>query len=166
MRQQVEVLLGHDLDDGRRRRHRRTTKSTESTGTNTTDAGTSQTTTTGLAPELARLMSKNCRQLLNLSQAFAMAMTGAQSDIGETAKLMDKFAAGTPEEVRDDFKVLSVACVKIARALKGLDLTSGKAPSAEMIAKLSQISTEIDSAKVSEASQHISTWAQKNCSGG
>src|SRR6185295_801552 len=43
------------------------------TATETTDSTTSQTTTTELAPGLALLMSKNCRQLLNLSQAFAMA---------------------------------------------------------------------------------------------
>jgi hypothetical protein len=141
------------------------TTATEATGTEAAEPADSQTTTTGLAPGLALLMSKNCSQLLNLSQAFAMAMTGAESDIGETAGLMNKFAAQTPEDVRDDFKVLAAAYVKIAHALTGLDLRSGKAPSAEMIAKLSQIATAIDSAKVSEASEKISAWASKNCSG-
>ena len=47
--------------------------------------------------------------------------------------------------------------------LKGVDLTSGKAPSAEVIAKLTKLSSEIDTAALSKASANIGAWAQKNC---
>ena len=52
---------------------------------------------------------------------------------------------------------------KIAEALKGVDLTSGQAPSPEALAKLQELSTSMDSPKVQQATQHIEAWVKKNC---
>ena len=83
-------------------------------------------------------------------------------------KLMDATAtvearAAVPEEIRDDFQVLADAYEKIAQALEGVDLSS-ETPPADAIAKLAQLSQEIDSAALTEASQNISDWTQENCS--
>jgi hypothetical protein len=92
-----------------------------------------------------------------------MAMSGAEKDPEKNAQLLKDFADQTPEEIRPDFQVIADAYSKIAGAMKGVDLTSGKPLSAEAIAKLQAISGEIDSAKVTQASKNISTWASKNC---
>ena len=147
------------------------TKTTKSNNANaaaasanaTTAASTTTTTPNPSALGLSLLTSKNCRSLLGLSQAFATALTGAGQDLDKNAKLMKNFADQTPSEIRPDFQVLADAYAKVAGALKGVDLSSGKAPSADMIAKLSKLSSEIDTAKVAQASTNISTWASKNC---
>ena len=50
---------------------------------------------------------------------------------------------------------------KIADALEGVK-PSGT-PDAATLAKLQKLSTEIDQAKLTAASAHISAWVQKNC---
>ena len=56
-----------------------------------------------------------------------------------------------PDEIKDDYKVISENFAKIADALKGVDLTSGQAPSPEALAKLQEISSSMDSAEVQQA---------------
>jgi hypothetical protein len=43
------------------------------------------------------------------------------------------------------------------------DIKPGQTPSAEALAKLQKLSTQIDQAKLTAASAHISAWVQKNC---
>lgn len=139
---------------------------TEASGTTTTTA----TTTTGAAGALGALLSsKNCRDLVNSSANFSQAVAGmnaAGADLQKSEALMKQFAAKTPADIRPDFEVLAAAYAKYAEALKGVDLKSGKAPSAEVIARLQKLSTAIDQAKLAKASQHIAAWIQKNCSNG
>ena len=136
---------------------------------NAAPASATSTTTASMtapkspSPGLSLLTSKNCRSLLGLSQAFSTALTGAGQDLAKSAELMKSFADQTPSEIRPDFQVLADAYAKIAAALKGVDLSSGKAPSADVIARLTKLSSQIDTAKVSQASTNISTWATKNC---
>jgi hypothetical protein len=92
-------------------------------------------------------------------------MSGSgSSDVKKTATLLKEFADKTPSDIRPDFEVVAAAYAKMADALKGVDLTSGKTPSPAVIAKLTKLSSQIDSAALSKASAHIGAWAQKNCS--
>ncbi len=144
-----------------------TTTSTTSTATTATTATT--TTATGTAGALGTLLtSKNCRNLLGLSASFSKAISGAASgaDLQKTEALMKQFADQTPADIRPDFEVLATVYAKYAEALKGVDLTSGKAPSADVIARLQKLSTEIDQAKLATASANIGAWVQKNCTTG
>jgi hypothetical protein len=146
------------------------TTTTTSTSTSTSGTTTTTATTTGAAGALGALLSsKNCRDLVNSSANFSQAVAGATasgSDLQKSEALMKQFADKTPADIRPDFEVLAAAYAKYAEALKGVDLKSGKVPSADVIARLQKLSTEIDQAKVAQASQHIAAWIQKNCTNG
>jgi hypothetical protein len=139
------------------------TAATTSTTTGTTSSQNTTSTATTPASALGLFTSANCASLVNLAQAFSAALTGNAQDPAKTAKLFKEFADKTPTDIRTDFETFAAAYAKIAAALQGVDLTSGQAPSPEVIARLQKLSTEIDSAKVSQAGAHISAWAAKNC---
>jgi hypothetical protein len=90
--------------------------------------------------------------------------TGSETE--EAAEALENFADEAPEEIRDDFGVLADAYSKIAEALEGVDLTSGETPPPDVLEKLQQLSSEIDTARVTEASNNISAWTQENCTTG
>jgi hypothetical protein len=141
------------------------TETTTGTSETTTEAATTTTGTTGALGAL--LSSKNCRDLITSTTGFSQALAGTGgTDLDKAAELMKQFAAKTPAEIRPDFEVLAAAYSKYAEALKGVDLKSGKAPSPEVIARLQKLSTEIDQAKLTQASQHIGAWVRKNCTNG
>jgi hypothetical protein len=141
-----------------------TTTAATTTAATTTAQGTT-TATTSKGSSLSGLANAaNCSQLAGLSTSFAQAMAGTgKADVKKTAALLKQFADRTPKEIRADFEVVAAAYAKIAEALKGVDLTSGKTPSADVIAKLTKLSSEIDTAALSKASANIGAWAQKNC---
>ena len=56
----------------------------------------------------------------------------------------------------------SLALKQIGEALKGIDLTKA-ATDPQALAKLQKITAGIDQTKLTEASQQIEAWAQKNC---
>jgi type VI protein secretion system component VasK len=68
-----------------------------------------------------------------------------------------------PDEIKADYQVIAENFKKIAEALKGVDLTSGQAPSPEALAKLQELSQSMDSPKVQQATQHIEAWVKENC---
>ena len=78
---------------------------------------------------------------------------------------MKEFADKTPADIRPDFQEVADAYAKIADALKGVDLSAGKTPSPEVLAKIVKLSSELDQAKLTKAETNISAWASKNCSG-
>jgi hypothetical protein len=130
---------------------------TETTGSEDTDTGTDFS---GFAT------SENCREFLSFASAISSALSGSSdTDVQAAADAMQKFADEAPDEIEDDFRVLADAYEKIADALEGVDLSSDTPP-AEAIAKLAQLSQEIDSAALAQASANISAWTQENCSVG
>jgi hypothetical protein len=140
-----------------------TTTSSTSTTTNTT---TSTTTTTGSSGLSGIATSGNCLQLAGLGASFAQALTGSGgTDVQKTATLLQQFADRTPAAIRPDFQVVAAAYAKAAGALKGVNLTAGKAPSAAAMAKLAALGTEINSAALRKADADITAWAHTNCHG-
>ncbi|HWB23081.1 MAG TPA: hypothetical protein VG652_09360 [Gaiellaceae bacterium] len=143
--------------------------STSSTTTTTSSAAAATTkkkaatTTSAKLPDLSILTSANCRQLLNISQSFAQAMEGSEQNLQKNAKLVQQFANKTPASIRPDFEVLAADWTKIATAMKGVNLSSLKAPNASVMARLVKLSSQLDTAKLTTASQHISAWAHANC---
>jgi hypothetical protein len=141
------------------------------TGTTATKAATvapatsrAATTTTAASAFSALASAKNCKQLADLSAKFsdAMAGTASASDLKREAQLLREFAAKTPSEIRADFQVVAEDFGKIADAVGGMK--QGTVPDAATLAKLGKLSSEIDSTKLTQASQHISSWLLKNCS--
>ncbi len=144
-----------------------TTEATTAASTATTSATTTQTTTTAATttPAVAGLgaLTGSCAQLANLGQAFGSAISGAGNDPQKEAALLQQFADKTPSDIRPDFETLAAAFSKIASALKGVDLSSGKVPNASTLAKLTALSSQLNTADLTKAEANISAWAAKNC---
>ena len=136
-----------------------TTTTTEKAATTATTATTSKSSgLSGLAN------AANCSQLAGLSTGFAQAMAGTgSSDVQKTAALLKQFADKTPADIRGDFEVVAAAYAKIAVALKGVNLSAGSTPDPAAIAKLTKLSSQIDTKALTKAYANIGAWAQKNC---
>jgi hypothetical protein len=134
-----------------------TTMTTEETtaGEETTDTGGS---TTG---DLA--LGGKCKEFAGISQQLAQSLTGQTADLQQAAKIFDEIADQVPDEIKADYQVIAENFKKIAEALKGVDLTSGQAPSPEALAKLQELSASMDSPEVKQATQHIEAWVKANC---
>jgi hypothetical protein len=129
-------------------------------------AATSASQTT--EPTVSGGASENCKQFqlaaAQVGQAFSSAATGTgTADLQESAKAFDELASKAPREIKADFETINTAFGKLAEALEGVDLSGTKAPDQETVAKLQTALSEIDQAKLSEASANIAAWAQENC---
>jgi hypothetical protein len=136
-----------------------TTSETTTAETTTTAAGT--TTTAGGLGGIAT--SANCQALANLSTALSSALTGGNADIEKEVQILQEFADKAPAEIRADFQTFADAMKKIADVLKGVHLQAGQVPDAATLAKLQQLGTQIDEAKLAAAAEHIAAWAAQNC---
>lgn len=137
-----------------------TTAATTTTGSPTTTAAAPTTSVPGLG---SLITSGNCASLVNMSEAFAAAMQGSTGNLAKTAAVIQEFAAKAPAAIRPDFETLAAAYAKIASALKGVDLSSGKTLSAAQLASLSKLGSELDTPALTKADQDIATWAAANC---
>jgi hypothetical protein len=105
----------------------------------------------------------NCRQFSEIASKLSAAFTGQGGDIGKVATFFNQLADKAPSEIKADFRVIANAYEKIAAALKGVDLKSGKAPDPAALAKLQQLGAQLNNTKLAAAGQHIAAWATKNC---
>jgi hypothetical protein len=123
----------------------------------TTEAAT--TTTSGFAG----LSGGKCRDLAESSQKLSAAFTGAASGdaLKKQAELLQDFAKKVPSEIRADFQVLADYVSTFAGLAAGLK--AGQTPDPQTLAKLQKAATEIDQAKLTQASQNVAAWVQKNC---
>ncbi len=137
-----------------------TAVATETTSMDTTS--TSDTSGTSTDSSVGNL-SGECAQFAGVSTKIAESLSGQNANIEDAAKAFDEIASQVPDEIKDDYQVIAENFSKIAEALKGVDLTSGKAPSAEALAKLQEVSTSMDSAEVQQATKNIEAWVQQNC---
>jgi hypothetical protein len=130
----------------------------------TTEAATTEAATTRAAtsPSFSALSGK-CRDLASSAQKLSAAFTGSPNgaDLKKYAKLLQDFAKKVPSEIRADFQVLADYVSKVADVAGSLK--AGKTPDPQTLAKLQKISTEVDQAKLTRASQHVQAWVQKNC---
>jgi hypothetical protein len=104
-----------------------------------------------------------CKEFAGVSQQLAASLSGQTADLQEASKIFDEIADQVPDEIKADYQVIADNFKKIADALKGVDLTSGKAPSPEVLAKLQELAKSMDSPKVKQATEHIQAWVTENC---
>src|SRR4029078_1186675 len=140
---------------------------TETTATEDATA-TEDTTATATAAETSTdidlgNLSGECAQFAGISSKLAQSLSGQDANIEDAAKAFDEIAARVRDEIKHDYQVIADNFSKIAEALKGVDLTSGQAPSPEALAKLQELSASRDSAEVQRASQHSEAWVQQHC---
>lgn len=140
-----------------------TTEETVTEETTTEEMATEETTTES-GDGLSGLTSAgNCKELAELGQKFSAALSGAASsqDLKKEADLLKEFAEKTPADIRPDFEVYADFVGKVADAYSGI--TPGQTPTPDQLAALQKLSTEIDQAKLTAASQNIATWTTQNC---
>ena len=133
------------------------TNSADTTALASTQAATTQSTETTSSSN--GTASKDCQQFAQaaskIGQDFSQAVSGTNANIDKAAKEFDELTAKAPSDIRPDFQTIDDAFKKLATAFNG-----GKPD----IAKLQQISSQINTAKLTQASTNISNWASKNCS--
>jgi len=132
--------------------------------TSTTPETTPATTTTESSAGGGSLA--DCKQFATAAQKvesqFAAITTG-NVDLKKAAAAFHGLADKAPSAIRGDFATVDDAFSKIADALQGVDLKSGKTPDAATVAKLQKLMGEINQAKVTRAANNISAWASANC---
>ena len=127
----------------------------------TTEAATTEATTTSALGGL--VASGKCKDLANLSQKYSQALSGSNGgqDLKKTAQVLQEFANEAPSEIKADFKVVADYMTKIADVVG--NVKPGQTPDPATLAKLQKLSTSIDTQKLTQASQNITTWVTKNC---
>jgi hypothetical protein len=106
---------------------------------------------------------EDCLELGKVGAAVSSALSGSGADTEDTVNFFNEFADRAPEEIRDDFQIIADAYAKIAEALGDVNLAAGETPSPEALQKLQEVSSQINQAEVTEASNNISAWVQENC---
>jgi hypothetical protein len=139
------------------------TTATDTTATDTTATTTSGTDTSAAAALGALASSGNCKSFADLGAAFSSALSGAGGDPQKEAQVFQQFVDQAPSDIKADLQVIADDFSKIADALKGVDLSSGKTPDAAALAKIAALQGSLDQQKLATAEQHISAWATKNC---
>jgi hypothetical protein len=104
-----------------------------------------------------------CAQFAGLSVKLQQAISGSTGDLESATEVFDEIAEQVPEEIRDDYEVLAANFRELAEALQGVDLTSGEAPSPEVLQKLQEVSSKLDTPEARQATENIEAWARENC---
>ena len=138
-----------------------TTMTTEETTESIASASASASSSSSSTGDLA--LGGKCKEFDGVSQQLAASLSGQTADLQQASKLFDEIADQVPDEIKADYQVIAENFKKIADALKGVDLTSGEAPSPEVLAKLQELAQSMDSPKVKQATEHIQAWVQENC---
>ncbi len=133
----------------------------------TTEAATTEQATTEAATTttsgLSGFSAGKCRDLAESGQKLSAAFSGGTSgqSLKKYSELLQEFAKKVPSDIRGDFKVLADYVSKIADVTGSLK--AGQTPDPQVLAKLQKLATQIDQAKLTQASQNITAWIQKNC---
>ena len=148
-------------------------KKAASSAATTTAAVTTTATTTGSASTsssgTAFASTKNCRQLAEVSTKMSAAMQpangSAQASIDAEVKQLHALAGAAPSEIRGDFQTFADAFSAYAVAFSKAGLQPGKVSSPGQLTRLAAATKAFSAPKLAAAEQHLSAWAQKNCSG-
>jgi hypothetical protein len=143
-----------------------TTEDTETTETETTETETTtedtDTDTTSALGDFAT--AENCQEFEQISAKLSSALTGTGGEsLEDTKQYLDDLVDAAPDEIKADFQTIAGAYAKVVDAYGSYDPTSGQPPPADVAAKLAQLSSSLDQAKLTQAGTNISTWAQENC---
>jgi hypothetical protein len=146
-----------------------TTETTTTTAAETTTSAhttTSGGTTTSDLSNVPNFTSGKCKDLAasaaKISQDFSAAGAGT-GNLDNVAKEFQAFADAAPSEIKGDLETIGTALSSYAKALHGVDLSSGQTPSAGDLQKVQAALSKLDTQKLEAAEQHLEAWTQKNC---
>ena len=110
--------------------------------------------------------TKNCKELEGLaakiSQSFQPNAKG-ELDLNKEADALAALGDAAPDEIKGDFKTFADAFKQFAKAYGDVKLKPGETPTAEQIAKLTELSKSFNTAKLQQATQHLAAWGQSHC---
>jgi len=134
----------------------------------TAPAATTQAATTNSSlPTFAS--TKNCRELAALGAKMSAATQAASGkgsiDLTAQAKAFQAMADAAPSEIRGDFKTFATAFNDYAQALAKAGYKPGTVPSQTQLAQMMKAVKAFSAPQLQASVQHITAWAQKNCSG-
>ncbi len=99
----------------------------------------------------------------------ALAASGGNtaSTLKTEATLLQGLANSAPSDIRPDFETMATAFTAFVGALEkaGYKLGSTTPPTAAQIAALTKAAKSFNTAKVTAAEKHLTTWAHQNCKG-
>jgi hypothetical protein len=145
-----------------------TTATVDNSATTSGSASSSGSSKSSSTPSFTS--AKNCKDLAAIGAKLSQAMQSSSGNenevIANEAKALEQLASSAPGEIRDDFKVLADAFSTYVGVIqKTGGLKPGKVPSAAQVAQLTKAAQAFSSAKLQQAEQHLTAWAQKNCQG-
>ena len=111
---------------------------------------------------------EDCRSLvaafLGVSQAFAAAAGGTDSELQEQAEAFAEYADDVPEEIQADVQTLADAYGQYIEVIQDAGIQPGQIPTAAQAQELSEALESVGTADVTEASERLSAWTTENCS--
>lgn len=135
------------------------------------EAGTEAAGSEAAAGGGGELTQADCQQALAALQALPTAIAGATTGGADTAAIAAQAEAflavadKAPAEIADDMRTIGGVFQDVATTLEGVDLQSGQVPPPEALQQLTELSTRLSSAEITEASTNISTFFSTNCTG-
>lgn len=138
--------------------------------TTTAAADTTATSTTAGKINLSKA-DASCKAMVAFGAQISKAMQGANAaagnDLGKSAgnaaKLFAAYVKAAPSEIKPDMQAYADAFASYAKALKGVHITTGKAPSPSDMAKITTAAHALSSASLQQHSTHLQAWAAKHC---
>ena len=143
------------------------------------DSGTGGDAESGSLPEvslpndLADLFSGDCADAIAafqraLAESASAFVPGQDVDLGDTAELLDEFAASAPDEIAEDFGLLADAFSQFAQAMSdaGIDFsdpTTFQDP--DLLNELESLTEAFDAPGYDEAAANVEDWFNNNCGG-
>jgi hypothetical protein len=101
------------------------------------------------------------------AQGLPAAFSGGDVDIEDSVQQLEAFAAAAPEEIRADMQAIYEGYSQVIEAFASSDWdpASGEAPPPEVIAQLTQLSQELDSAEFQAAVERVNAYFEGGCQG-
>jgi hypothetical protein len=143
---------------------------TAAADTTTASADTTATSTTPGKIDLSKADS-SCKAMVAFGSQISKAMQGSSASSGgdiskaaaNAAKLFAAYVKAAPSEIKPDMQAYADAFTKYAKALAGVHLKTGKAPSASDMTKLTAAAHALASPSLQQHSAHLQAWATKHC---
>ncbi|HZO62855.1 MAG TPA: hypothetical protein VFB35_07725, partial [Gaiellaceae bacterium] len=96
-----------------------------------------------------------------LQQKYSQALSGGAGDLKTTLQAIQDVADKAPSDIKSDFQVFADYLKKVYDVVG--NIKPGQTPDAATLAKLQKLGTSLDTTKVTQAAQHITTWVTQNC---
>jgi ABC-type Zn uptake system ZnuABC Zn-binding protein ZnuA len=143
-------------------------ESAASDETTITEESTTEDHGTTAADAEFNFADEDCQSLvaafLGVSQAFAAAAGGSDSELEAQAEAFAEYADDVPDEISDDVATLAAAYGQYIEVIQEAGIEPGQIPTAAQAQELSEALESVGTADVTAASERLSAWTTANCS--